>query len=61
MRPKLSVLSDDLIQKILTEAKRIMSETGMEIRGAGMRERLLDQRTKARCERQTDTVHARRG
>lgn len=42
MRPKLSVLSDDLIRKILAEAKRIMSETGMEIRGASMRERLLD-------------------
>ena len=42
MRPKLSVLSDELIQKILAEAKRIMSETGMEIRGQGMRERLLD-------------------
>ena len=42
MRPKLSVLSDDLIQKILAEAKRIMSETGMEIRGKNMRERLLD-------------------
>ena len=42
MRPQLSVLSDDLIQKILAEAKRIMSETGMEIRGKNMRERLLD-------------------
>jgi trimethylamine---corrinoid protein Co-methyltransferase len=42
MRPQLSVLSDELIQKILAEAKRIMSETGMEIRGKNMRERLLD-------------------
>jgi trimethylamine--corrinoid protein Co-methyltransferase len=42
MRPQLSVLSDDLIAKILNEAKRIMAETGMEIRGEGMRQRLLD-------------------
>ncbi len=42
MRPNLSVLSDDLIAKILTEAKRIMSETGMEIRGEKLRQRLLD-------------------
>jgi hypothetical protein len=41
MRPQLSVLSDDLIAKILDEAKRIMAETGMEIRGATMRQRLL--------------------
>ena len=42
MRPQLNVLSDDLIAKILTEAKRIMAETGMEIRGAKMKQRLLD-------------------
>ena len=42
MRPQLSVLSDELIAKILNEAKRIMSETGMEIRGETMRQRLLD-------------------
>jgi len=42
MRPTLSVLSDELIAKILNEAKRIMSETGMEIRGEKMRQRLLD-------------------
>lgn len=42
MRPQLRVLSDELIQKILTEAKRIMSETGMEIRGEKMCQRLLD-------------------
>ena len=33
MRPTLSVLSDDMIREILDEAKRIMGETGMEIRG----------------------------
>ena len=42
MRPTLNVLSDDLIGKILDEAKRIMAETGMEIRGEGMRQRMLD-------------------
>jgi len=42
MRPQLTVLSDDLIVRILDEAKRIMSETGMEIRGEKMRQRLLD-------------------
>jgi trimethylamine--corrinoid protein Co-methyltransferase len=42
MRPTLSVLSDELIGKILDEAKRIMAETGMEIRGEAMKQRLLD-------------------
>ncbi len=42
MRPTLNVLSDDLIAKILDEAKRIMAETGMEIRGEKMRQRMLD-------------------
>ena len=42
MRPTLNVLSDDLIGKILDEAKRIMAETGMEIRGENMRQRMVD-------------------
>ena len=42
MRPQLNVLSDKLIGEILSEAKRIMAETGMEIRGEPLRERLLD-------------------
>jgi trimethylamine--corrinoid protein Co-methyltransferase len=42
MRPTLNVLSDELIGKILDEAKRIMAETGMEIRGETMRQRLID-------------------
>ncbi len=42
MRPHLRVLSDDLIAQILDEAKRVLAETGMEIRGPGMRRRLLD-------------------
>ena len=42
MRPTLNILSEELIDKVLDEAKRIMAETGMEIRGASMRQRLLD-------------------
>ncbi len=42
MRPQLNVLSDKLIGEILAEAKRIMAETGMEIRGEALRQRLLD-------------------
>ena len=42
MRPTINVISDDLIADILGEAKRIMAETGMEIRGANLRQRLLD-------------------
>ena len=42
MRPTLSVLSDDLLERILDEALRVLAETGMEIRGKGMRQRLLD-------------------
>ncbi len=42
MRPTLNILSDDLIEKILGEARRIMAETGMEIRGENMRARMLD-------------------
>ncbi|MDJ0794327.1 MAG: trimethylamine methyltransferase family protein [Woeseiaceae bacterium] len=42
MRPQLNVLSDKLIGEILAEAKRIMAETGMEIRGEPLRQRLLD-------------------
>ncbi|MDA0679098.1 MAG: trimethylamine methyltransferase family protein [Proteobacteria bacterium] len=42
MRPTLTVLSDEQIDKILTEAKRLMSEVGMEIRGQTMKQRLQD-------------------
>ncbi len=42
MRPSLNVLSDDLIGRILDEAKRILAEVGMEVRGPGMRRRLLE-------------------
>jgi len=42
MRPTLNVLTDELIRKVLDEAKRIMAETGMEIRGDNLRRRMLD-------------------
>jgi trimethylamine--corrinoid protein Co-methyltransferase len=42
VRPTLSILSEDLIERILAESQRIMAETGMEIRGAALRQRLLD-------------------
>jgi len=42
MRPMIRVLSDDLIERILDEAVRVLAETGMEIRGPGMRRRLLE-------------------
>jgi trimethylamine--corrinoid protein Co-methyltransferase len=42
MRPGLNIVSDEMIGKILAEAKRIMAETGMEIRGQEMKARLMD-------------------
>jgi len=42
MRPTLNVLNDELIARIIAEAKRIMSEVGMEIRGPELRRRLLE-------------------
>ncbi len=42
MRPSLRVLDDDLIARIIDEAKRILAETGMEVRGPEMRRRLLE-------------------
>ena len=42
MRPTLNILSDELIGRILAEAKRILAEVGMEIGGAKLRQRLLD-------------------
>ena len=41
MRPFLRVLSDELIDQIIDEAKRVLAETGMEIRGPEMKRRLL--------------------
>lgn len=42
MRPSLNVLSDEQIRDILNEAKRLMAEVGMEIRGPALRQRLQD-------------------
>ena len=42
MRPQLRVLPDQLIDPILDEAKRILAEIGVEVRGAALRQRLLD-------------------
>src|SRR5688572_5275202 len=42
MRPRLQVLEPPLITSIVDEAKRLLDEVGMEIRGPGLRQRLLD-------------------
>ncbi len=42
MRARLRILDDDLVEAILDEAKRILAETGMQIRGAGLRARLRE-------------------
>src|SRR5512141_366460 len=41
MRPTIRVLSDELIDQIIDEAKRVLAETGMEVRGPEMRRRLV--------------------
>jgi trimethylamine--corrinoid protein Co-methyltransferase len=47
MRPRIRVLSDEQIARILDEAKRILAEIGFEIRGPRLRRRLLDHGLKA--------------
>jgi len=42
MRPRLQVLEPPLISAIVDEAKRLLDDVGMEIRGAKLRERLLE-------------------
>ena len=42
MRPSLQILDDELIDRIVDEAMRVLAEVGMEIRGKEMRRRLLD-------------------
>jgi trimethylamine---corrinoid protein Co-methyltransferase len=42
MRPQLRVVPDELIAPILAEARRILAEIGVEVRGARLRQRLLD-------------------
>ena len=43
MKPRLRVVPDELVQPILEEAKRILAEIGIEVRGARLRQRLLEQ------------------
>ena len=42
MRPSIQVISDELIVRVLDEAKQILSEIGVEVRGPRLRERLLE-------------------
>jgi trimethylamine--corrinoid protein Co-methyltransferase len=42
MRPSLNILTDELIEQILNEARRILAETGMEIGGSKLKALLLD-------------------
>lgn len=50
MRPTLNIIDDELIDKILHEAKRIMAEIGVEVVGTTLRQRLLDMGLKADAE-----------
>ena len=43
MRPTLNVISPELCARVVAEAKRVLAESGMEIRGPALRERLLDE------------------
>jgi trimethylamine---corrinoid protein Co-methyltransferase len=42
MQPSIRVLEDDLLARIVEEAKRILAEIGVEVRGGRLRERLLE-------------------
>jgi trimethylamine--corrinoid protein Co-methyltransferase len=42
MRPTLSILAPELLDRILDEAFRVLAETGMEVRGPEMRRRLIE-------------------
>lgn len=42
MRPSLNILTPDLIEQIIQEAKRILADLGMEIRGRALRQRLVE-------------------
>jgi trimethylamine--corrinoid protein Co-methyltransferase len=42
VRPRVQVLEPELIASIVNEAKRLLAEVGMEIRGPKLRQRLLD-------------------
>ena len=47
MRPRIQVAEDSLVEEILAEAKRILAEVGIEVRGPSLRGRLLDHGLKA--------------
>jgi trimethylamine--corrinoid protein Co-methyltransferase len=59
MRPKLTVASRELCKEIVAEAMRILAETGIEVRGHQLRERLLEHglRTNTTGERVLFPVH----
>jgi trimethylamine--corrinoid protein Co-methyltransferase len=42
MRPRIQVLDPELISSIVDEAKRVLAEVGIEVRGKELRRRLLD-------------------
>lgn len=42
MRPSLQIIEDDLIVRIIDQAKRILAEIGVEVMGPDLRRRLLD-------------------
>src|SRR6476620_2285305 len=42
MRPSLRIMDEELLGRIVDEAKRVLAEVGMEIRGKEMRRRLLE-------------------
>jgi len=42
MRPSLRIMDEELLGRIVDEAKRVLAEVGMEIRGAEMKRRLLE-------------------
>lgn len=50
MRPQLRVIDDQLVPKILEEAKRILAEIGVEIRGDSLRRRLLESEPQLRLD-----------
>lgn len=42
MRPSLNILSTELIEKILAEAKQILEKIGIEVRGPHLRQRMIE-------------------
>ena len=44
MRPSLRIMDEELLGRIVDEAKRVLAEVGMEIRCGEMKRRLLEHR-----------------